>query len=284
VLDAFVLGLRELGYIEGRDYVIEARWAEGKLDRLPALVDDLLKQRLDLIFAPSGIAALAVKKSGTSLPIVFALAPDPVGQGFAASLARPGGNMTGLTSTHTELAAKRVEILRETFPAIRRVALLYFVAGAPAGVAEQVAEIERAATMLGLIVIKEESPGPDDFDRAFASVKRQQADALIVIENPVYFNSRARLVDQAAGLRIPAIYNVPEYVRAGGLMCYGASYDDLCRRAAGYAVKIRKGAAPGALPVERPIKLELAVNMKAARAAGLSIPTPILLRATEVIE
>jgi len=283
-LEAFLRGLNERGWVEGRHFVIEPRWAEGKLDRLPALVDELLAQRLDLIFAPSGIAAQATKKSGTTLPIVFALAPDPIGQGFGATLSRPGGNMTGLTSTHTELSAKRIEVLRDAFPSIRRIAVLYFLAPSAAGVPEQLAETERAAKVLGLSVVTEEAARPEDFERAFASIQRQRPDALIVIENPMFFTNRLRLVDLANALRIPAIYNAAEYVRAGGLMCYGASYEDLSRRAAAYAVKILQGAPPGELPIERPTKFELVVNMKTAKALGLAIPQLLLLRADETIE
>jgi putative ABC transport system substrate-binding protein len=282
--DAFVQGMRELGLVEGRHFVIEHRYAEGKLDRLPALVADLLAAKVDLVYAPSGIAALAAKKSGTTLPIVFALAPDPVGQGFAQSLAHPGGNMTGLTSTHTELSAKRLELLREAFPSTRRVAVLYYRAGAPAGVTEQLAETEKAAKLLGLAVFAEESPGVDDFARAFAAIRAQHPDALVVIENPVFYNNRGRLIEHAAALRVPAIYNVVEYVQSGGLMCFGASYADLVRRAATYVARIMKGAAPGELPIERPIKLDLAFNLATARAQGLTIPPAVLARADLVVD
>lgn len=281
--EAFRRGMRELGYSEGRDYVLVERYAEGKIDRLPALVAELLGERPDLIYAPSGIAAQAAKNSGTSVPIVFALAPDPVGQGFGASLARPGGTMTGLTSTHTELSAKRIEILREAFPAVRRIAVLYFRALAAAQVLAQLEETERAAKLLGLSVVAEESPRAEDFERAFASMAQQHFDALIVIENPMFYSNRMRLVELANAMRVPAIYNVSEYVRSGGLMSYGASYADLSRRAAAYAVKILNGMAPGELPIERPAKFELIINMKSARTAGIAIPQSMLVRADEVI-
>lgn len=282
-LDAFVRGLSELGYTDGKNVILEPRWAEGKLDRLPALVTELLAQKIDLLFAPSGVAAQAAKKSGTSIPIVFALAPDPVGQGFGQSLAHPGGNMTGMTSTHTELSAKRIELLKEAFPATRRIAVLYFLAPSAAGVAEQLAETERAAKVLGVALVTEASPRVEDFERAFASIRTQRPDALIVIENPMFFTNRVRLTELAATLRIPAIYNVSEYVHAGGLMSYGASYADLCRRAAAYAVKILNGASPGDLPIERPTQFELVVNLKTARAIGLTIPRSVLLRADETV-
>ena len=283
-LEAFRRGLNELGYFEGRNFIIESRWAEGKLDRLPALVSELLAQKLDVIYAPSGVAAQATKRSGTTIPIVFALAPDPIGQGFGTSLPRPGGNMTGLTSTHTELSAKRFELLKEVSPAIRRVAVLYFLAPSAAGVAEQLAETEQAAKILGVTIVTEESPQVEDFERAFASIQKHRPDALIVIENPMFFTHRVRLTELAASLRIPAIYNVSEYVHAGGLMSYGASYADLSRRAASHVVKILNGRKPGDLPIERPTRFELAINMKTARAIGLRIPQSVLLRADATVE
>lgn len=283
-LEAFVGGLRELGYLEGRNFVVESRWAEGKLDRLPALAAELLAQKPDVVFAPSGIAAQALKKSGTTVPIVFAFAPDPIGQGFGASLARPGGNMTGLTSTHTELSGKRIELLREAFPSTRRVAVLYFLAPSAAGVAEQLAETEQAAKILGVAIVTEESRQVEDFERAFASIRKHRPDALVVIENPMFFTHRIPLTEWAASLRIPAIYNVSEYVQAGGLMSYGASYADLSRHAASYAFKILNGSMPGDLPIERPTKFELVINLKTARAIGLMIPQAILGRADRVLE
>jgi putative tryptophan/tyrosine transport system substrate-binding protein len=282
-LEAFERGLAEQGYVVGRNVVVESRWAEGKIDRLPALVDDLLAQKIDLLFAPSGLAAQAAKKSGTTVPIVFAFAPDPVGQGFGASLSRPGGTMTGLTSTHTELSAKRISLLMEAFPSVRRIAVLYFLTGSAAGVAEQLAETERAAKILGIALVTEESPRPEDFERAFASIQKQRPDALIVIENPMFYTNRVRVTQLAASLRIPAIYNVREWAEAGGLMSYGASYADLARRAAAHAVKILNGAAPGELPIERPTKLELVINRTTAGAIGVTIPPSVLLRADDVI-
>ena len=282
-LDAFVRGLNELGYFEGRNIIFESRFAEGKLDRLPALVAEMLAQKIDVIYAPSGIAAQAAKKSGTKIPIVFAFAPDPIGQGFGKSLSRPGGSMTGLTSTHTELSAKRVQLLKEAFPTTRRIAVLYFLAPSAAGVAEQLAETERAAKILGVEIVTEESPRIEDFERAFASIRKQRPDALIVIENPIFFTNRMRLTELAALLRIPAIYNVSEYVHAGGLMSYGASYADLSRRAASYVDKILNGRAPGDLPIERPTKFELVINMKTARAIGITIPQSVLLRADQTV-
>lgn len=283
-LEAFERGLAEHGYAVGRNVVLEKRFAEGKLDRVPALASELLDAKIDVAFAPSGVAAQAMKKLGTALPIVFAFAPDPVGQGFAQSLARPGGNMTGLTSTHTELSAKRLELLLEAFPAIRRIAVLYFLAPSAAGVAEQLAETERMAKMFGLATTSEQSPSVEDFERAFASIRQQKPDALVVIENPMFFTNRARLAERASALRIPAVYNVAEYVQAGGLMSFGASYNDLARRAAAYVARIIKGARPGDLPIERPTKFEFVFNAATARAMGLVIPQSVLARADQVID
>jgi putative tryptophan/tyrosine transport system substrate-binding protein len=282
-LEAFVRGLQEQGYFVGRNVIIESSFAEGKLDRLPALVAELLARKIDVIYAPSGIAAQAARQSGTTVPIVFAFAPDPIGQGFGTSFSRPGGSMTGLTSTHTELSGKRIELLKETFPAIRRIAVLHYLAPSGAGVAEQLAETERAANVLGVALVREESSRVEDFERAFANIHKQRLDALIVIENPVFFTNRVRLTQLAASLRIPAIYNVSEYVHAGGLMSYGASYADLSRRAAAYVVKIVNGRLPGDLPIERPTKFEFAINVGTARTMGLQIPPSVLLRADETV-
>jgi putative ABC transport system substrate-binding protein len=282
--DAFVQGLNELGYAEGKNVLIETRWADGKIDRFPALAGELLERKVDVLFAPSGVAAQAAQESSTTTPIVFALAPDPVGQRFGKSLSHPGGNMTGMTSTHGELSAKRVELLIETFPKTKRVAVLFFVAPSAAGVLEQLAETERAAKRLGVALATEESSRPDDFTRAFASMRKQRPDALIVIENPMFFANRARLAELAAELRVPAIYNVAEYVDSGGLMSYGASYADLIRRAATHVVKILNGAKPGDLPIEQPTRFELVLNLKTAKALGIKIPDSILVRADRVIE
>ena len=282
--DAFVQGLNELGYVEGKNVIVETRYAEGKIDRFPALVKELLEQKAEVLFASSGVAAQAAQKSGTQTPIVFAFAPDPVGQGFGKSLAHPGGNMTGLSSTHGELSAKRLELLKEAFPRIRRIAVLYFLAPSAAGVAEQLAETERAAKKLGLTLATEESPRPEDFERAFASMQKQRPDALVVIENPVFFANRVRLTELALELRRPAIYNVSEYVQSGGLMSYGASYEDLARRAATHVVKILNGARPGDLPIEQPTKFELVLNLKTAKAMGIAFPQSFVARADRVIE
>jgi putative ABC transport system substrate-binding protein len=282
-LDAFLRGMGELGYANGKNLKLEPRWAEGDLKQLPRLVNELLAQDVDLIFAPSGVAAQAARQSGTTVPIVFALAPDPVGQGFGRSLADPGGNMTGLTSTHGELSAKRIELLKDTLPTIRRVSVLYHQAPAAAGVVEQLAETGRAAKILGMALVAEACERVEDFERVFAAIRALRPDALVVIESPLFFTHRVRLTELAATLRMPAIYNVSEYVQAGGLMSYGASYADLCRRAAAYVVKILNGARPGDLPIERPIKFELMINLKTARDIGLAVPRSVLMRADGLV-
>lgn len=283
-LDAFVHGLSDLGYVSGKNVILVPRFAEGNLDRLPALAGELLGQKIDVLFAPSGVAAQSAKNSGTRTPIVFALAPDPVGQGFGKSLSHPGGNMTGLKSTHGELSAKRIELLKEAFPATKRIAVLYFLASSAAGVAEQLEETNRAAKILGVTLVTEESPRVEDFPRAFASIQKQRPDGLIVIENPMFFTNRGRLTELAVASRIPAIYNVSEYVDSSGLMSYGASYTDLTKRAATHVVKILKGTKPGDLPIERPTKFELVINMKTVKAMGLTIPQSVRFRADRVIE
>jgi ABC-type uncharacterized transport system substrate-binding protein len=280
--DAFARGLAELGYVDGKNIVLEVRYADGKFDRLPALAQELVHSKIQVLFTPSALATMALKKAGISVPIVFALAPDPVGEGFAASLARPGGNMTGLTSLSPEISAKRVELLREAFPGISRLAVLYSL-GNP-GVAPQLAEAERAAKVFNLDFIPVEAKQPDDFEPAFAQAVRQRASALLVIENPMYFHNRETIVALAEKHRLPAIYISKEYADSGGLMSYGSNYIDLIRRAAGHVDKILRGAKAGDLPIEQPIRYELVVNLKAARAIGLKVPQSILLRAERVIE
>ncbi|OGT80502.1 MAG: hypothetical protein A3H91_12340 [Gammaproteobacteria bacterium RIFCSPLOWO2_02_FULL_61_13] len=282
--NAMLRRMNELGYTEGKNLLIETRWADGNIERLPALAMELLARKPDVLLAPSGIAAQAAQKSGTKIPIVFALAPDPVGQGFGKSLAHPGGNMTGLTSTHAELSAKRVELIKEALPKTQRIAVLYFLAQAAAGVQQQLAETARAAKKLGIALATEECSRPEDFGRAFANLRKQRPDALIVIENPMFFANRARLAELSAEARLPSIYNVAEYVQSGGLMSYGANYVDLIRRAATHVVKILNGAKPGELPIEQPTQFELVINMKTAKALGLVIPQSVLLRAERVIE
>ncbi len=280
--DAFARGLTDLGYTEGKNIVLEVRYAEGQLNRLPALAQELANLSVDALFAPSALASNAARKADVLAPIVFALAPDPVGDGFAASLARPGGNMTGLTSQSPDLAAKRVELLREAFPKTSRPAVLYAM-GFP-GVDAELQETGRAARTFGKDLLPVEAKRPGDLESAFAEALKRRADALLVIENPMFFTNRNTIVGLAEKHRLPAIYRSREYVVSGGLMSYGSNSTDLCRRAASYVDKILKGARPGELPVEQPVKFELIINLRTAKAIGLTIPRGLLLRADEVIE
>jgi putative ABC transport system substrate-binding protein len=279
---AFAAGLAELGYVEGRNLVLELRHADGDFDRLPALARELAVAKVDVLFAPSALASGAARKAGFAAPIVFAVAPDPVGEGFAASLARPGGNMTGLTTLSPELAAKRLEILRDALPKLARVAVLH-APGFP-GVTSELAATENAAKSSGQTLLLLEARTAGDVEAAFAEAVSRRADALLVIENPTYFFNRKLIAELAQRHRLPTMYRAKEYVIAGGLMSYGPDYADLCRRAATHVDKILKGARPGDLPVEQPVKYELAINQRAAKALGIDVPRHLVLRADQVIE
>ena len=279
---AFRQGLRDLGYVEGQNVVIELRWAEGRLERLPDLAAELVGLKVDLILTHATPGVLAAKQATTTIPIVMAAAGDPVGSGFVASLARPGGNITGLSLLTTELAGKRLQLLREVAPRASRVAVLWNAAN-PVGPLV-VRETEAAARTLGVQLQSLEVRGPDDFESAFAAATRGRAGALITVEDPLTLTHRARIVDFAAKSRLPAMYPNREYVDAGGLMSYGTNFADLFRHAATYVDKILKGAKPADLPVEQPTRFELVINLKTAKALGLAFPQSILLRAPEVIQ
>lgn len=278
---AFARGMAEHGYTVGRNLALDARYADGDFARLPALAKELEARKVDVLFAPSALAAGAARRAGFARPIVFALAPDPVGEGLAASLARPGGQLTGLTSQSPELGAKRVELLRDALPKAARLAVLY--ASTMPGAAE-LPEVQRAAKAFGMDVLPVDVARPADFDAAFAQAVAWRADALIVVENPIFYTQRKALVDLAERHRLPAIYRAREYAQAGGLMSYGADYADLCRRAAVYVDRILKGAQPGDLPIEQPVKFDFVINQKAARTLGIAIGQSLLLRADEVIQ
>lgn len=279
---AVIHGLNELGYIEGKNLVVEARYAEGRLDRLPELAQDLASAKIDVLVAQSALASNAARKAGIAVPIVFALAPDPVGEGFAQSLARPGGNMTGLTSQSPELAAKRLELVREVFPKASRIGVLY--ARDFPGVPAELAEIERAVRSLGKEYMAVEAKRAEDLEPALAEVAKWRADVLLVVENPMFFFNRKAIAATLEKLRLPAIYRSSDYVTAGGLMSYGANYVDLIRRSASYVDRILKGAKPGDLPIEQPVKFELVVNQRTAKAIGVSVPRDLLARADQVID
>ncbi len=282
LLDAFLQGLRERGYVEGKNVAIEYRWAEGKLDRLPELAAQLIRLKPDVIVATGMPAPLALKHATATIPIVMAAAGDPVGSGLVDSLARPGGNITGLSILTPELGGKRLQLLKEVVPGIFRVAVLWN-AGNPYA-ALVVREIEVAARTLGVQLQSLELRGPDDFDGAFGVAIRGRAAAVITVEDPLTVAYRARVVDFASKNRLPAMYGVREFVDAGGLMAYGPSLSDLFRRSATYVEKILKGAKPADLPVEQPTKFEFIINLKTAKALGLTIPRSILIRADEVIQ
>jgi putative ABC transport system substrate-binding protein len=284
--EAFLQGLRDLGYVEGRNVVIEYRDAEGKLERLPALAAELVALKVDVIVTGGGTpTALAAKQATRTLPIVFASAPDPVTDGLVTSLARPGGNVTGLSNLSPELVGKRLEQLKQAVPGVSRVAVLW----QPGVMGERTEKdmpkaVEVAARALGVRPQFVEARGPADVDRAFSDMTRARAGALTVSGSAMFFNERRRLVDLAAKNRLPTVFPLKEYFDAGGLMAYGPNLPDLFRRAATYVDKILKGAKPGDLPVEQPTKFELVINLKTAKALGLTIPQSLLGRADQIIQ
>jgi len=283
-LDAFRQRLRELGWVEGQNIVIDYRYAEGRVDRLPDLAAELVRLKVDLIVASAGTqAATAAKNATGTIPIVMIYVRDPVGNGLIASLARPGANVTGVSgSAGLELFAKQLELLKETVPKIRRVAIL----SNPDNAYHQLAirEVNVAARSLGVQLQLLEARGPNEFDGAFAAMAKERVGALLVLSDAVLNSHRTRLADLAARSRLPAAYGVRESVEAGGLMSYGPSFLDLYRRSAAYVDKILKGAKPADLPVEQPTKFELVINLKTAKALGLTVPPSLLQRADQVIE
>ncbi len=282
-LDAFLQGLRELGYVEGRNVAIEYRWAGGKLEPLQDLAAELVRLNVDVIVTSTFRAIQAAKKATSTIPIVMATVGDPVVTGLVASLARPGGNITGLSLLAPELAGKRLELLKETLPGLSRVAVLWNSASPAMGYTFR--ETRVAAEQLGVKLQSLEVQGdPTDFERAFALVIKERPDGLFVTLDAFTSLHRGRIAELAARHRLPAIYELREYVDAGGLMAYGPSSRDLWRRAATYVDKILKGAKPADLPVEQPTKFELIINLKTAKALGLTIPQSVLMRADQVIE
>ncbi len=280
LVEAFRQGLRELGYAEGRNINIEYRWAEGRVERFPSLAADLVHLKVDLIVA-AGTQALAAKQATTTIPIVMPISTDPVGSGLVVSLARPDGNATGFATLSEELPGKWLELLKETLPRVSRVAVLL----APATPPGQVTVSEGAVRSLGLHLQMLNMRRSDDFETAFAAAKKNRAGALVVLGSPFFYSYRTRLVELAAKHRLPTIYPEKEFIiGSGGLMSYGPDFHDLFRRAATYVDKILKGAKPGDLPVEQPTKFEFVINLKTAKALGLTIPQSVLIRADEVIQ
>ena len=280
--EAFRQGLRELGYMEGQNIAFESRWAEGRFDRLPALADELVRLRVDLIVTTGTPAARAAKEATTTIPIVAVAVGDPVGTGLIAGLARPGGNLTGLSDITVDMSAKRLELIKEVVPTVSRVAVLWNPTHPTNPL--QLRETQVAAQALGVRVQLAEVRAADELERAFAAMMRERPGALVVLSDPFMLLHRGRLADLAAKNRLPAMYPWREHAEAGGLMSYGPSLPDLFRRAAAYVDKILKGAKPADLPVEQPMRFELVINMRTAKALGLPFPPSILVRTDQVIQ
>jgi ABC-type uncharacterized transport system substrate-binding protein len=278
---AFVRRLHELGWIEGRTVAIEYRWAEGRTERFDEIAAEFVRRKVDVIVTSATAAIVAAKQATSVIPIVFAAAGDPVGTGLVASLARPGGNVTGLSVQQTDVAAKRLELLREVIPGLRRLAILANVGG-PAVVLDM-REVQAAARTLGLEVITSEIQRGEDIVPAFEALNGR-ADALYVCIDPLVGTHRIRINTLALAARLPTTHGSREYVEAGGLMSYGPNFPDLFRRAGDYVDKILRGAKPGDLPVEQPTKFDLIINLTTAKALRLAVPPQLLARADEVIE
>ena len=279
---AFRQGLRQLGYIKGQNIVIEWRFASGERKRLPGFAAELVKLKVDCILSATGAAVRAAKKATRTIPIVMGEIGDPVGRGFVASLVRPGGNITGLTSINSDLAGKRLEFLKEAFPHLSRVAVLWDPSGR--GNAISVKQTENAARALGVKLQSLEVQHPYDFEKAFRAAVKGRAEGIIVAGRGMDGRRALKVVQLAAKHRLPAMYSLKRFVSVGGLMSYAPNRRDLYRRAATYVDKILKGANPGDLPVERPTKFELIINLKTAKQLDVTIPPTVLYQATKVIK
>jgi putative ABC transport system substrate-binding protein len=275
-------GLRELGYVEGKNIVIERRFAEGKFDRLPSLAAELVRLNVAVILTSGGISTRAAKEATSTIPIVMAQDNDPVGNGFVASLARPGGNITGLATFAPELSGKRLELLKEIVPKLSRVAV--FGTSANPGNAQSLKEIEAAAGAFKVQLQQQDLVESKDIEPAFRAAANGRVDAIIVLVSSVLNSNRRRVAELAAKSRLPVIYPFREFVEAGGLMTYGVNFVDLYRRSATYIDKILKGARPADLPVEQPTKFEFIINLKAAKQIGLTVLPNVLARADYVIK
>ncbi len=281
-IEAFRQGLRELGYVEGKNIVIELRSAEGKADRLPSLAAELVRLKVDIIVTAGPQSTRAAKEATSTIPIVMGFDIDPVGNGFVASLARPGGNITGLSTLAPEISGKQLELLKEIVPKLSRVAV--FGTSTRPGNAQALREVELAAGALGVQLQYLEVRDPKDIETAFQEARKGRADAVLVSALPILASQRTQIADLAVKNRLPAAYGQPEYLDAGGLMFYGASITEMFHRAATYVDKILKGAKPADLPVEQPIKFEFIINLKTAKQIGLTIPQSVLYRADKVIK
>ena len=280
--EAFRQGLRDLGYVEGKSIVIEWRYAEGKPDRLPVLAAELVRLKVDVIVTAGPASTRPAKEATSTIPIVMGFDNDPVGNGFVASLAGPGGNITGLSTLAPEISGKQLELLMEIVPRLSRVAALGN-SNEP-GNAQALREVEVAAGAFGVQLQHLDVRDPKDIETAFRAASKGRADAVLVLTSPVFASQRTQIVNLAAKSRVPAIYWRSDFVEAGGLMSYGTSQNDLDRRAAIYVDKILKGAKPADLPVEQPTKFEFIINLKAAKQIGLTIPPNVLARADKVIK
>jgi putative tryptophan/tyrosine transport system substrate-binding protein len=284
-IEAFRQGLRELGLIEGRNLTIAYRSADGKFDRLRELAAELVRLKVDVIVAVPTVSAVAAKRATQTIPIVFTHVSDPVGSGLVPGLARPAGNVTGFTHVNVGLTPKRLEFLKEAIPNVSRVVALWH----PGGLGERTEEIllketETGARAFGMQLQFLEVRGPDDFDRAFGTMTREGARALVVLPGPLLLSEHRRVVDLVAKTRLPAVYFAREFTEAGGLMSYGADMAQILRGAASYVDRILKGAKPADLPVEQGARFELVINLRTAKALGLTIPPSLLVRADQVIE
>ena len=280
--EAFRQGLRELGYVEGKNIVIDWRSAEEKLDRLPALAADLVRLKVDIVLTGGSSPTRAAKEATTTIPIVMAQDADPVGSGFVASLARPGGNITGLSTLAPELSGKRLEILKEVVPKLSRVAVLGN--STEPGNAQMLGETERAAVVFGVKLEYVDVLSPKDIETAFRTASKARADAVLELPSFVFNSHRTEIANLEVKSQLPAVYPQREFAEDGGLMSYGVSYTDLFRRAATYVDKILKGAKPADLPVEQPTRFEFVINLKTAKALNLTIPQSVLFRADRVIK
>jgi putative tryptophan/tyrosine transport system substrate-binding protein len=282
-LEDFRQGLRELGYVEGKNVQLEIRWGDGKLERLPALADELVRLNVDVIVAVNSPSIVAAKQATRTVPIVMPLSSDPVGDGLVASLARPGGNITGLSVMSPELGQKRLQLLKQSFPRVSRpVAVLWnpdYV-----GMAARFRQAQGGAAAVGMGVRSVEVRNSPELERELASMEHERPDALLILADPLTTSERLRIVEFAAAERLPAMYETSRFVEAGGLMSYGPDVDQIVRRAATYVDKILKGAKPSDLAIEQPATFELVINLKSAKAQGITIPQSILLLADRVIE
>ena len=280
--EALLQGLREFGWIEGKNLEIEYRYADGQLNKLPALAADLARRHVDLMVVGSTPGAFAAKQATSTIPIVMVTTGDPVVNGLVKSLARPGGNITGMTALAQELGAKRLEIFRETFPTAGVIAIL--ANPDTPDTRPSVVGVENAARSLGIKVRLLQARDPAEISNAFATLKKDGVKALMVLQDAMFVTQQKQIVDLAAKTQIPAIYAVQDFVEVGGLMFYGVDLTDMYRRAASHVDKILKGAKPADLPIEQPTKFELVINLKTAKALGIKIPDSIMLRADKVIE